>query len=270
MSLVRSFTIPYKKGAVNVLQWGQGEHVVIALHGFGRSAQQFSGLAKTLGPQFTVLAPDLPWHGRTRWARDFYSRKDWIKVVDAISRKVPFTRFHLIGHSLGGRIALRMSPSLNGRLRSLLLIAPDGLGGRYTGWIDYVPSLLRRRMSKWIDRPEGLLRIARMLHRRGWLNRYALEYLNVQLGEATFRRRLRGTWESLPGFRLRRKKIIPALQEVDYPIHVLVGEHDPLLRVRRIQRWFRHLSHAEVNTIGHGHSLPIASCRAFLIEQLMR
>ncbi len=248
---------------VNVWQWGRGPELLIALHGFGRNGQRFSELGGPLGERYTICAPDLPFHGNTRWSEEEYTRGEWREVVLRLAEVKDRDKFHLLGHSLGGRVALRISPRLHDRLQSLLLVAPDGLGGRYTGWIDYMPLFLRRRLTRLIERPDGMLRLARLLHHRGLIDVFTLQYLSYHLQDKNYRDRLRGTWRSLPHFRLKRRQILPYITQAEFPVCLLLGRHDRLIRVEKIERWFMGLERADIQIVPRGHELPAVEAVRF-------
>jgi pimeloyl-ACP methyl ester carboxylesterase len=97
---------------------------VVCLHASGASGAQWKPLAEALGDDFDVLAPDLYGHGRA---------PEWIgapsDLVGADAARV--ARFaagdghvHLVGHSYGGAVALRVALESPGRIASLSLYEP--------------------------------------------------------------------------------------------------------------------------------------------------
>ncbi len=118
-------------------------HILVCLHGWGGSKESFTELRAALsGSDITVLTPDLPGFGsepepKTPWAVDDYA--DW--VTQWIERELstfhlpPSTRIDLLGHSHGGRIAIKIaarqsnvdSPLSTFHLRHLFLCAAAGI-----------------------------------------------------------------------------------------------------------------------------------------------
>lgn len=101
-------------------QSGEGEAVVL-LHGFGLDRRSMAGLAAALAERYRVITLDWRGHGDSRCpSRDeLFSyallRDDLRAVLDVLK----IDRAHLIGHSMGGQIALMLAISDPDRVRSL-------------------------------------------------------------------------------------------------------------------------------------------------------
>lgn len=99
---------------------------VIALHCSGASGGQWRKLAAALGDRYDVIAPSFigcgdsgPWTGE----RAFTLADEAggiIDLVDALSEPV-----HLIGHSYGGGVALKVAAARPGAIASLALYEPS-------------------------------------------------------------------------------------------------------------------------------------------------
>ncbi len=103
---------------------GSGETVVL-LHGTASSGTQWRSLADILETACRVLAPDLygygesdPWPGHGQFALD-----DAVALVEALLPPGE-DPIHLVGHSYGGAVALRLAMKRPARLKSLVLIEP--------------------------------------------------------------------------------------------------------------------------------------------------
>jgi pimeloyl-ACP methyl ester carboxylesterase len=109
---------------VAVTTAGTGEPVGL-LHCSGSSAAQWRDLAALLARDFQVIAPDLygcgatgPWPGRGPIRLADHARMV-AEVVRASGRPI-----HLVGHSFGGAVALRLALDFPELLRSLILVEP--------------------------------------------------------------------------------------------------------------------------------------------------
>lgn len=88
--------------------------MLVCLHGWGGSKESFEDLRRALaGSSITILTPDLPGFGeepdpQMPWTPDDYA--DW--VVDWVGRNAPQANdrtLWLLGHSYGGRIAIKLA-----------------------------------------------------------------------------------------------------------------------------------------------------------------
>lgn len=104
---------------------------VVLLHGFGTSRASWQPLAQVLGG-LPVAVLDLPGHGKSPRIQE----PDFAAIADAIVDRLDaegIDVLHLVGHSMGGGVAMAMAPRLAHRLGSLTLIAPAGLGPEING-----------------------------------------------------------------------------------------------------------------------------------------
>ena len=105
---------------------------VIVLHGFTGSARSLEPLTTRLASDFRVIVPDLVGHGRSASPADpdAYSVDSMVRQVLGIADVLGGATFHLVGYSMGGRVALTLGCGAAHRLRSLTLIgATAGIAG---------------------------------------------------------------------------------------------------------------------------------------------
>ena len=240
-----------------VRQFGTGNAVLLALHGFGRNGARMERLGLHLGTEFTTLAPDLPYHGKTEWHSDRYGVEEMTNMLQQLLDRYADRPVFLLGHSLGGRY---LSSCLHGlhheRIRDLALVAPDGAGGRYTNWIDTLPSKLVRPLAKLTERPRAILRMSAWLQKRGVINGYSAEYLKYNLNDRPFRRRLAGTLRSVLQFPPSPDDFERALRARNMQCTVFVGDKDPLLHHDRLTRMYEPLPSVHLHHYPGSHWLP--------------
>jgi pimeloyl-ACP methyl ester carboxylesterase len=109
------------------LSWdraGSGEPLVL-LHGIGSTREDFSGLRSELEADHDVLAVDLPGHGASPALTERPTIRAVTDVVEADLDALGVGRVHVLGNSLGARIALELARP--DRALSVVAIAPSGL-----------------------------------------------------------------------------------------------------------------------------------------------
>ncbi len=118
---------------------GQEGDVVLLIHGYGGDRNSWLFLQEPMAVRYRVYALDLPGHGTS--AKDVGTGPEGpgaggsgstlavladavTGVLDALGAE----RAHLVGHSMGGAVALAVAARDPGRIASLTLIAPSGFG----------------------------------------------------------------------------------------------------------------------------------------------
>lgn len=100
---------------------------IIMLHGFGASLETWDVWAKTLSATYRVIRLDLPGFGLTGPEPDAdYSDQRACGLIAGLMDKLGILRAHIIGNSLGGRIAWNFAVDFPQLVTSLILISPDG------------------------------------------------------------------------------------------------------------------------------------------------
>jgi pimeloyl-ACP methyl ester carboxylesterase len=106
---------------------GEGP-VVVLLHGIASTADTWAPVVDALAVHHTVLAPDLLGHGASAKPRGDYSLGAYACGVRDLVTALGVERATVVGHSLGGGIAMQFAYQFPERVERLVLIASGGLG----------------------------------------------------------------------------------------------------------------------------------------------
>jgi pyruvate dehydrogenase E2 component (dihydrolipoamide acetyltransferase) len=124
---------------------------LVFVHGFGADLNGWRPLIRNVKAARSFLALDLPGHGNSPLAGE----TNLEAIVDAVEMALieeGLRDAHLIGHSLGGAVAIALAGRRPVRARSLTLIAPAGLGPDING--DFLSGFLRAQsepsLAPWI------------------------------------------------------------------------------------------------------------------------
>lgn len=102
---------------------------VVLVHGYGGDKNSWLFVQEPLAADRTVYALDLPGHGESSKDVGDGSAGALADTVVAFLDAVGVSRAHLVGHSLGGAVALLVAGRAADRVASLTLLAPAGVGG---------------------------------------------------------------------------------------------------------------------------------------------
>jgi esterase len=109
---------------LNYQQIGKGEHIVL-IHGLFGSLENLNMVAKSLSHHYCVTSVDVRNHGSSFHKENMDYQvlaQDVINLLDNLS----INDCHLLGHSMGGKIAMKIALSFPDRVRKLIIadIAP--------------------------------------------------------------------------------------------------------------------------------------------------
>src|SRR5438067_8303904 len=106
---------------------GSGPPVVL-IHGMVNSSRHWEAVALRLADEYTVIAPDLIGHGDSATPRGDYSIGAHAAVIRDLLSVIGIERATIVGHSLGGGIAMQFFYQFPQRTERLILVSSGGLG----------------------------------------------------------------------------------------------------------------------------------------------
>ena len=101
---------------------GSGE-VLVMIHGATGSAHAFESQYPGLSPRFRIIAPDLRSMGRSEHVTDMPATA-WVDDLGELLDQIGAGGVHLLGNSLGSRIAMRFAIDNPDRVRSIIVVNP--------------------------------------------------------------------------------------------------------------------------------------------------
>jgi pimeloyl-ACP methyl ester carboxylesterase len=109
---------------LHCLEWGErGRDPVLLIHGAGAHAHWWDVVVPALASDHRLIAPDLRGHGDSAWAvPPRYQVEDFAGDVLAMLDTLAIDRAALVGHSMGGRVALWLAAHRPERVRGVALL----------------------------------------------------------------------------------------------------------------------------------------------------
>lgn len=102
---------------------------VIVLHGWKRSLNDWREVAKELSKNKKIILVDLPGFGNSSVPKTPFDTYDYANLVLKIIEKLELKKVTLMGHSVGGKIAIAAG-SQNKDLEKLIVVDPSGINKR--------------------------------------------------------------------------------------------------------------------------------------------
>lgn len=252
-------TFTYRGITLEYMVFGSGSETVLCLHGFGREAEDFNVFLPLLKGHQRMVAINLLAHGNSvfpieRISRQPLSKIEWSELIAALLQALNTERFHLIGYSMGGRLAMVLAEQMADKILSLVLLAPDGLKVnliyRFVSETKFGRVLYRSiiRNVNWLFRLVDLLSTLHLLDRK--IHRF----VHLQLETKEKRQLVYDAW-------LIHRKLFPALSVVAHniesqqiPFLLIFGRYDKIIPARHGGRLIKHFStpkNAVLLDLGH-------------------
>jgi len=106
----------------------QNKQVIVLVHGLGDLASDtWNGIIPELAKQFHVVSFDLPGFGRSSKANLLYSPDSYAAFIDFVVSRFTQEKIMLVGHSLGGNLALRYATLYPQKVKRLMLVDAAGV-----------------------------------------------------------------------------------------------------------------------------------------------
>lgn len=229
--------IAYRSSSIHYTVAGQGEKILICLHGYGESAKNFEFLQHDAANlPFTVIAIDLPFHGQTAWREkgpllpdDLRSIIERIILSNSPASASNRTPYILAGFSLGGRLALSCYQSDPERIEKLILLAPDGL--KVNGWYWFATQTWagNQLFALTMKKPYWFFGLLKLMKKLNLVNTSIFKFVHHYISNESVRHFLYLRWTQLrklkPHLPLIKKQI--CLHHT--PVRLLYGKHDRII-----------------------------------------
>ncbi len=231
---------------LRVLELGSGDGVpIVFIHGFGADLNAWMFNQPALAERHRTIAFDLPGHGGSSKAlQGPLDGASFAADLDRLLAALGVERVHLVGHSMGGAIALHFASWQRARVASLTLIASAGLGEEINGaFIDGFVKMERRREA------QDVLRL--LVHDPAAVSRQMIE-------DVLRYKRLDGVPAALAAIAAewfpdggQRTGLAPLAEAPQVPTQIIWGRDDRIIPVAHAERLAGKLPVHIIDGVGH-------------------
>ncbi len=258
--LLQIYDVPVGKQKISNLTMGKGPDVLL-LHGLGGTRASLFETAAMLSRRYRVHAPDLPGFGSSsKPARGAYNARWYAENMLAFMDNLGISRAHLVGNSMGGRVAIEMGLTAPERVTALGLLCPA------VAWLrrGFHP-IVRLLRPEFGLLPHGFHRS--MVSAQLWSmfqDRDSIDPAVADLMVDEFRRiyhsagaryaflaSARNIYLEAP---FGRDGFYPRLSKLEPPAMFVWGTHDPLIPAafeRHVQEWLPNAEQVTLGACGH-------------------
>jgi 3-oxoadipate enol-lactonase len=217
---------------------GKGKDVLLLLHGNFASWRWWLPVLKNTPSGYRAYAPDLRGCGDSDRPEDGYTIAQHAEDLDQLVRALGLPRLHLVGHSLGGCVALEYALKMPDRIKTLTLVAPAPAEGKTVlkangGYAGAGSIHSAYRMSERWGTTRNVFK--RSLGRMMREEKIGSDF------EALVDDAVRMSWDAAAGHieSLSRWDVRDALGELNLPVLVIGGQNDELIPPEALQKAVR-------------------------------
>ena len=107
-----------EEGRLHTTVLGEAGPWVVFCHGLFGQGKNWTQVAKVVAERHRVLLLDMPQHGRSPWTPDF----DYLDAADQVAASLPEEPVAVVGHSMGGKIAMVLALRHPARVERLCVV----------------------------------------------------------------------------------------------------------------------------------------------------
>jgi len=117
-----SFDVPVAGGSLHVGRWGASDRIVVAAHGITGNHRSWQGVARAMGPDVSLVAPDLRGRGLSAKLPGPYGMRAHADDLVAILDHLGLEQAVLAGHSMGAYVATTAATARPARWSAVVLV----------------------------------------------------------------------------------------------------------------------------------------------------
>ena len=216
----------YKNTNIHFTSTGKGPAIVL-LHGFLENSSMWNKIAKVLSKKNRIICIDLLGHGKTENHGYIHTMNEQAIMVKAVLKQLRLRKCILVGHSMGGYIALSFSKLFPEYVKGISLM-------NSTAFPDSIEKILNRNRA---------IKAVKQNHKT--FVRIAIPLLFSEENRSIFTNEIKkitneallispqGITASLEGMKIR-EDLTSIYQNSNFPIQMVIGKQDPALEYSKL------------------------------------
>lgn len=232
--------LPYRSSQLHYYWFGTGQKILLCLHGYDESKKSFHFLERYISPEYTIIAIDLPFHGKTQWHEGLtFSVADLLAITEALHIKHGHeaNKITLLGYSMGARVALQLLQAIPEQIEKVVLLAPDGLKINFWYWLATQTYIGNRLFGFTMKHPGWFFFLLQAGNRLKLINQSILKFTRFYIHDTAVRKSLYERWTCMRAIKPDLTFIKKVIRAHQLPVRLLYGEYDRIIRHERGEKF---------------------------------
>lgn len=244
---------------LNYQIFGNGKVPIIAFHGFSRTSEDYALYRDYIDKNYMVYAVDLFYHGKSkidgRKTRSF--TKEELKVVfEGFIEHLKLDRFHVLGYSMGGRVALFFLEQFSHKMDKLYLLAPDGLKVNFWNWVVTNTKTGKNLYGFTIHNPGWVSAVTKTGKTLKILPPKIDKFLDLNFATKGARLRVYRVWKLYKNIHFNLKELAKIAKTEKISVEIVIGKKDPVVSPKNCEEFHSLLGDiSNYHLISAGHDL---------------
>lgn len=250
----------YRDLRLEYFSFGTGPNTILCFPGFGRTAEDFEIFVPLLLPGQRMIAINLFAHEGSIFPQNRVdshplNHNEWVELLEAFITKLGVRHFHLVGYSMGARVCLMTMQLMPEKVKSILLLAPDGLKINLLYKFAIGTSLGRKIYRDIIENPSALFSVAKWLNKFGIINNKLNRFVHVHLDTREKRQLVHDAWIIYQLFFPDLQKLASMIRENKVKkFDMIFGHFDSVIKPKlgkKFSSMIGNLDHMHLMPLGH-------------------
>lgn len=262
-------------GSVHYHEYGSGQHLLFAFHGYGMSGEQFSVLQQSLMQHYRIIGFDHFFHG----ASALYEVNEatvlagmqpaFLKAyINTWFEKFGQQRFSLLGYSIGANMVLYLTEQFADQVDNVILMAPDGLvrhKGLHFLRASFIGQKLFRKLtySSWM-----MARALKLLNWVGMLDNSLYAIASREINTPQKRINAFFTVNFSKNIYTDIGKVAALINQYHIRCQLYFGQYDQLFPKKNSKKLLRLLQRPEIYVLPLDHWLVTAELDDYIAKQM--
>ncbi len=218
---MKKHTVLFKNTTISFSDSGKGTALVL-LHGFLENSTMWDSFQELWSKKYRLICIDLLGHGQSECLGYVHTMEDNADVVHAVLQELKIRKALLVGHSMGGYVALAFAELYTENVKGLVLLnstsradSPEKQSNR-----DRAILAVKQNYTNFVR-----IAISNLFSEN---NRERLETAIEQVKLEALQTPLQGIIASLEGMKIRKDREV-MLHFAPFPLLLVLGKQDPIL-----------------------------------------
>jgi pimeloyl-ACP methyl ester carboxylesterase len=207
---------------------GKGEKCLLFLHGFLESSTMWNDYTHRLQNEYKIISMDIPGQGKSEVIADIHSPSLMADTVDTVLKTEGIKTITIIGHSMGGYVALAFAERYKEKIKNIVLMNSTALADSDLKKAD------RDRAIKVLEKNPAIFINEAIPNLFADDNRQKFAQIIEELKKEALLTPVNGAVACLRGMKIREDKT-SLLIKGDFPVLIIAGEKDNIIPLEKVK-----------------------------------